>query len=173
MLGSPDDAEDALQETLIRAWRGLPSFEGRGSLRTWLYRIATNVCLGAIERRSKRALPIGDATRPDPLDGPKKTVEIRDKRPGPDARYEQRESLELAFRAARRLLPPKQRTVLILRDVLGYSAAETAEALDTSVASVNSALQRARSTLESRALKRDRLSSGLLVGRPPAMPARP
>jgi RNA polymerase sigma-70 factor, ECF subfamily len=173
MLGSPDDAEDALQETLVRAWKGLPGFEGRGSLRRWLYRIATNVCLGAIERRSKPVPPIGDGPRAYPLDGPNKTGEIREKRPGPDTRYEERESLELAFVAAQRLLPPKQRSVLMLRDVLGYSAAETAEVLDTSVASVNSALQRARGTLESRALKRDRLAAGLLGGRPPALPAGP
>jgi RNA polymerase sigma-70 factor, ECF subfamily len=172
MLGSPDDAEDALQETLVNAWKGLPRFEGRGSLRGWLYRIATNVCLRAIERRRNRVMPIGDGPRADPHDGPTETVEIPDKRPGPDARYEQRESLELAIEAAQRLLPPRQRVVLILREVLGYSAAETADALDTSVASVNSALQRARSTLKSRAPDRDRLDVRLPVGRPAALPAR-
>jgi RNA polymerase sigma-70 factor, ECF subfamily len=172
MLGSPDDAEDAVQETLIRAWKGLQGFEGRGSVRSWLYRIATNVCLGAIERRSKRLLPIDDGPRGDLLHRPNGTVEIPDTRPGPAARYEQRESLDLAFVAARRLSSPRQRAVLILRDLLGYSAAETADVLDTSVASVNSALQRARGTLESRALKPDRRSVGLL-GRPPAIPVRP
>jgi RNA polymerase sigma-70 factor, ECF subfamily len=172
MLGSPDDAEDALQETLVNAWKGLPRFEGRGSLRGWLYRIATNVCLRAIERRRNRVVPIGDGPRTDSHDGPTETVEIPDKRSGPDARYEQRESLELAFETAQRLLPPRQRVVLILREVLGYSAAETADALETSVASVNSALQRARSTLKSRAPDRDRLEVRLPVGRQAAVPAR-
>jgi RNA polymerase sigma-70 factor (ECF subfamily) len=151
MLGSPDDAEDALQDTLVRAWKGLPGFEGRGSLRGWLYRIATNVCLQAVARRSNRR------------DRSYATFEIRDNGPGPDARYEQRESLELAFAAARRLLPQTQRTVLVLREVLGYSAAETADVLDRSVPSVNSALQRARRTLESRVPERDRLDVALLV----------
>jgi RNA polymerase sigma-70 factor (ECF subfamily) len=156
MLGSPDDAEDALQETLARAWRGLPRFEGRGSLRSWLYRIATNASLDAIDRRHPHVVAIDDGPRAGPHHRRNETVEIRDKRPGPDARYEQRESVELAFEAAQRLLPPRQRAVLILREVLGYSAAETADMLDTSVASINSALQRARSTLESRTPERDR-----------------
>jgi RNA polymerase sigma-70 factor, ECF subfamily len=147
MLGSPDDAEDALQETLVRAWRGLPRFEGRGSLRSWLYRIATNVSLDVMDRRHPRVLPIDDGLRADPHGGPNETVEIRDERLGPDARYELRESLELAFDAAQRLLTPKQRAVLFLRVALGYSAVETADVLETSVASVNSALQRARNTL--------------------------
>jgi RNA polymerase sigma-70 factor, ECF subfamily len=157
MLGSPDDAEDALQETLARAWKGLPRFEGRGrgSLRSWLYRIATNASLDAMDRRHPRVVPIDHGPRADPHHGPNETVEIRDQRPGPDARYEQRESVELAFEAAQRLLPTRQRAVLILREVLGYSAAETADVLDTSVASVNSALQRARSTLESRTPERE------------------
>jgi RNA polymerase sigma-70 factor, ECF subfamily len=166
MLGSADDAEDALQETLVNAWKGLPRFEGRGSLRAWLYRIATNVCLRAVERRSKRVVPIGDGPRADPHDAQTETVEIRDKRPGPDARYEQRESVELAFQAAQRLLPPTQRMVLILREVLDYSAAEAADVLDTSVASVNSALQRARGSLERRAPERDRVDVGPRVKRP-------
>jgi RNA polymerase sigma-70 factor (ECF subfamily) len=165
MLGSPDDAEDALQETLVRAWKGLPRFEGRGSLRGWLYRIATNTSLDVIDRRHPRVVPIDGGPRADPHDGPNETVEIRDKRPGPDTRYELRESVELAFEAAKRLLAPRQRAVLMLREVLGYSAAETANVLDTSVASVNSALQRARSNLESRAPEHDRVDGRVPVGR--------
>ena len=168
MLGSQDDAEDALQETLVNAWKGLPGFEGRGSLRSWLYRIATNVCLSAIERRPERVLPIADPPGADPHDGPDAMVDVRDTRPGPDARYELRESFELAFDATQRLLTRRQGTVLILRQALGYSAAETAEVLGTSVASVNSAMQRARRTLESRAPERDRLGvrRGSGAGRP-------
>jgi RNA polymerase sigma-70 factor, ECF subfamily len=157
MLGSPDDAEDALQETLVRAWRGLGGFEGRGSLRSWLYRIATNASLDVMRRRRPQVVPIDDGPRADPHDGQNEAVEIRDERPGPDARYERRESVELAFGVAQRLLPPGQRAVLILREVLGYSASETADRLDTSVAAVNSALQRARGTLECRAPTRDRV----------------
>src|SRR5204863_7306452 len=158
MLGSVHDAEDALQEALVRAWRGLPKFEGRSSLRSWLYRIATNASLDAIERRPKRVLPIDYGPPADPHGGvgepvvesvwiepyPDETLGIEDGYASPDARYEQRESVELAFIAALQLLPANQRAVLILREVLGFSAQETAEALDTSVASVNSALQRAR-----------------------------
>jgi RNA polymerase sigma-70 factor (ECF subfamily) len=150
MLGSADDAEDALQETLVRAWKGLPRFEGRGSLRSWLYRIATNASLDVMHRHS-RVVPMGFGRRADLHDGSHGTVEIQDKSPGPDARYEWRESVEYAFEATERLLSPRQRAVLILRVVLGYSAAETADVLDASVAAVNSALQRARSNLESRA----------------------
>jgi RNA polymerase sigma-70 factor (ECF subfamily) len=162
MLGSVQDAEDALQEALVRAWKGLPKFEGRSSLRSWLYRIATNTSLDAIERRPKRILPIDYGPPADPAGGvgepvvesvwiepyPDETLGIEDGYASPDARYEQRESVELAFIAALQLLPPNQRAVLILREVLGFSAQETAEALDTSVASVNSALQRARGTVE-------------------------
>jgi RNA polymerase sigma-70 factor, ECF subfamily len=150
MLGSLDDAEDALQETLVRAWKGLPRFEGRGSLRSWLYRIATNASFDVM-RRHARVVPVDFGLGADPHDGSNETVEIQDKGPGPDARYERRESVEHAFVAAERILSPRQRAVLILRVVLGYSAAETADALDTTVAAVNSALQRARSNLESRA----------------------
>jgi RNA polymerase sigma-70 factor (ECF subfamily) len=172
MLGSPDDAEDALQETLVRAWRALPRFEGRGSLRSWLYRIATNASLEVMNRRHRRVLPI-DGPRADSPDGPSETLEVPEKRLGPDARYEQRESVELAFEAAQRLLTPRQRAVLMLREVLGYSAAETADVLETSVAAVNSALQRARSTLKSRAPERDRLDVRLPVGHPGTVPAGP
>jgi RNA polymerase sigma-70 factor, ECF subfamily len=164
MLGSVQDAEDALQEALVRAWKGLPKFEGRSSLRSWLYRIATNTSLDAIERRPKRILPIDYGPPTDPHDGvgeplvesvwiepfPDETLGIEDGYASPDARYEQRESVELAFIAALQLLPANQRAVLILREVLGFSAQETADTLDTSVASVNSALQRARATMEKR-----------------------
>jgi RNA polymerase sigma-70 factor, ECF subfamily len=162
MLGSVQDAEDALQEALVRAWRGLPKFEGRSSLRSWLYRIATNTSLDAIERRPKRVLPIDYGPAVDPHGGvgepvvesvwiepyPDETLGMDDGYASPDARYEQREAVELAFIAALQLLPANQRAVLILREVLGFSAQETAETLDTSVASVNSALQRARATVE-------------------------
>jgi RNA polymerase sigma-70 factor, ECF subfamily len=163
MLGSVQDAEDALQEALLRAWKALPKFEGRSSLRSWLYRIATNTSLDAIQRRPKRILPIDygppadDAVVGEPLvesvwiePYPDETLGIEDGYASPDARYEQRESIELAFIAALQHLPANQRAVLILREVLGFSAQETADTLDTSVASVNSALQRARATIEKR-----------------------
>jgi RNA polymerase sigma-70 factor, ECF subfamily len=163
MLGSVQDAEDALQEALVRAWRGLPKFEGRSSVRSWLYRIATNTSLDAIQRRPKRILPVDygppadDAVVGEPLvesvwiePYPDETLGIEDGYASPDARYEQRESVELAFIAALQLLPANQRAVLILREVLGFSAQETADTLETSVASVNSALQRARTTIEKR-----------------------
>jgi RNA polymerase sigma-70 factor (ECF subfamily) len=162
MLGSVQDAEDALQEALVRAWRGLEKFEGRSSLRSWLYRIATNTSLDAIQRRPKRVLPVEYGPPADPHGGvgepvvesvwiepyPDGTLAIEDGYASPDARYEQREAVELAFIAALQLLPANQRAVLILREVLGFSAQETAETLDTSVASVNSALQRARATIQ-------------------------
>jgi RNA polymerase sigma-70 factor (ECF subfamily) len=141
MLGSFHDAEDALQETLLRAWRGLPEFGGRSSLRTWLYRIATNVCLDAIRRRSKRVLPIdyGPPTAPTLENGaplvesvwlepyPDEALGLADGYANPDACYEQREAVELAFIASLQHLPAKQRAVLILRDVLGFSAREVSE----------------------------------------------
>ena len=164
MLGSVQDAEDALQEALVRAWKGLDRFEGRSSLRSWLYRIATNTSLDAIDRRPKRILPIDYGPPADPHGGvgeplvesvwiepfPDETLGVEDGYASPDARYEQRESVELAFVAALQLLPANQRAVLILREVLGFSAQETADTLDTSVASVNSALQRARASIEKR-----------------------
>jgi RNA polymerase sigma-70 factor, ECF subfamily len=164
MLGSVQDAEDALQEALLRAWRGLPRFEGRSSLRSWLYTIATNACLRAIERRPKRVLPIDYAPAADPHDGPAEPVTesvwlepYPDEKLGlgggllgPDARYEQREGIELAFTAALQHLPPRQRAALILRDVLGFSARETAEALETTAVSIDSALQRAHKTIDQR-----------------------
>jgi RNA polymerase sigma-70 factor (ECF subfamily) len=164
MLGSVQDAEDAVQETLLRAWRGLASFRGRSSLRSWLYTIATNVCLKMIERRPGRVLPIDYGPPGDPhqpLDEPLvESIWIEpypddqlglDGRPsGPEARYEQREGVELAFIAALQHLPPRQRAVLILRDVLGFSGAEVGEALETTPASVYSALQRAHETIDHR-----------------------
>src|SRR5215216_2992412 len=164
MLGSVHDAEDALQEVSLRAWRALERFEGRSSLRSWLYTIATNTCLNHIEKRPKRVLPIDYAPAADPHGGPGEPVVesvwvepypdeligVEDELAGPEARFEQRESVELAFVAALQLLPANQRAVLILREVLGFSAQETADTLETSVASVNSALQRARATIEKR-----------------------
>jgi RNA polymerase sigma-70 factor, ECF subfamily len=152
MLGSVHDAEDALQDALLRAWRGLQRFEGRSSLRAWLYRIATNTCLD-VAGRSTRVLPIDFGPGADPHDSPgEPVVESVWIEPYPDAElaYEQRESVELAFVAALQHLPATQRAVLILREVLGFSAAEVAETLDTSVASVNSALQRARKAVDER-----------------------
>jgi RNA polymerase sigma-70 factor (ECF subfamily) len=164
MLGSVHDGEDALQDALLRAWRGLPRFEGRSSLRSWLYTIATNSCLNMIARRPKRVLPIDYGPATDPHDGPgEPAVEsvwidpypddqlgLEDGFAAPEARYELRESVELAFVAALQHLPANQRAVLILREVLGFSAKEVAEALDTTVASVNSAMQRARKSVDDR-----------------------
>ncbi|RKP49846.1 sigma-70 family RNA polymerase sigma factor [Cohnella endophytica] len=164
MLGSGEDAEDALQESMLRAWRGLADFAGRSSIRTWLYKIATNTCLDKLAKRTRRfiAVEYGPPAIPeDPLMAPlPETVWIepypdrllfaQDINTSPDARYEQRESVELAFIAAYQLLSPQQRAVLILREVLGFSTQEIAETLEKSVASVNSLLQRARATLEQR-----------------------
>jgi RNA polymerase sigma-70 factor (ECF subfamily) len=161
MLGSAFEAEDAVQETLIRAWRSLDRFEGRAALRTWLYRIATNVCLDMLRGRERRARPmdLGPArTAESPLG--ETLPEVTWLEPIPDGRVlpsdgdpaemaESRESIRLAFVAALQHLPPRQRAVLILREVLRWKAAEVAELLDTSVASVNSALQRARASLAS------------------------
>ncbi|PRQ02785.1 ECF RNA polymerase sigma factor SigG [Enhygromyxa salina] len=164
MLGSAVDADDAVQETMVRAWRALDRFEGRASLRTWLYRIATNVCLDALAQRKRRARPIEE--------GPSGTVEsVLTERPRshwlepiPDAAAvpkdadpaEQvilRQSIRLAFVSALQQLPPKQRAVLLLAEILDWSAAEIAETLETSVPAVNSALQRARASLAKRQLR--------------------
>jgi RNA polymerase sigma-70 factor (ECF subfamily) len=164
MLGSVHDAEDALQEALLRAWRGLAKFEGRSSLRSWLYTIATNTCLDQIARRPKRVLPVDYGPPTDPHDAPGEPIVetvwiepypdellgLEDGFAAPDARYELRESVELAFIAALQHLAPLQRAVLIMRLVLGFSAKEVAEALDTTVAGVNSALQRARAAVDER-----------------------
>lgn len=164
MLGSAADADDALQETLLRAWRALPRFEGRSSLRSWLYKIATNTSLRAIERRPRRVLPVDYGPAASAHDGPGEPVTeavwlepYPDERLGlgsgpasPEARYEQREGVELAFIAALQHLPARQRAVLILRDVLGFSARETAMALETTPVSVDSALQRAHKTVGQR-----------------------
>jgi RNA polymerase sigma-70 factor, ECF subfamily len=160
MLGSVHDAEDALQDTLLRAWRALPQFEGRSSLRSWLYRIATNSCLRLIERRPKRVLPIDYGPQSDAHDDPAPPLvesvwiepypdaAVADGFAAPEARYEQRESVELAFVAALQHLPARQRAVLILRDVLGFSGAEVAETLGTTPKAVYSALQRAHRTVD-------------------------
>src|SRR5947207_871188 len=178
MLGSVHDAEDALQEVLLRAWRGLGRFEGRSSLRSWLYTIATNVSLNLIGRRPKRVLPIDYGPAADPHGGPGEPIVesvwmepyaddalgLKDGLAGPEARYEQRESVELAFVAALQNLPANQRAVLILREVLGFSAKETAETLETTTASVNSALQRARAAVEERLPDQSQQATARLLG---------
>jgi RNA polymerase sigma-70 factor, ECF subfamily len=178
MLGSVHDAEDAVQEALLRAWRGLARFEGRSSLRTWLYTIATNACLKALERRPKLVLPIDYGPATDPHDGPgeplvesvwiepypDKHLGLEAALAGPEARYEQRESVELAFIAALQHLPARQRAVLILRDVLGFSGQEVADALDTTPASVYSALQRAHKSIDARLPERSQQATLRALG---------
>ncbi len=161
MLGSAFDAEDAVQETMVRAWQGLDRFEGRSSLRTWLYRIATNVCLDALSDRSRRVRPMEEG----PNGSVEDHLETRERthwlEPIPDARVlpsdanpfeltALRQSIRLAFVSALQHLPPRQRAALLLSEVVGWSAAEVAECLDMSVAAVNSALQRARATIAAR-----------------------
>ena len=157
MLGSFDEAEDLVQETFLRAWRGRSGFAGGPGLRPWLYKIATNACLDALRRRSRRVATV-DSFAELPWLQPyadRLLDEVAPSEEEPDAVVVSRETIELAFLALIQLLPARQRAVLILRDVLGWSAKETAALLDMSVASANSALQRARATLEERAPQRD------------------
>jgi RNA polymerase sigma-70 factor, ECF subfamily len=167
ILGSMQDAEDLVQETLLAAWRGLEAFEGRSSVRAWLYRIATNRCLNALRDRARRprevqamveapeptrrSEPVWLEPYPDVL-----LEDIPDRSPGPEARYEGREAVELAFISALQNLPPRQRAALVLCDVLGFRTAEVADMLDTGEASVKGALQRARAALEARLPTADR-----------------
>ena len=165
MLGSTFEAEDAVQETMVRAWRGFDSFEGRASLRSWLYRIATNVCLDMLQSRKRRALPMdlgpaspATAAAAQPLLEHLWLQPIRDGRAVPETDDPagiavSRETIRVAFVATLKHLPPRQRAVLILREVLRWKATEVADQLGASVASVNSALQRARATLSARNLK--------------------
>jgi RNA polymerase sigma-70 factor, ECF subfamily len=151
MLGSPFEAEDAVQETFIRAWRAYDSFEGRSSLRSWLYRIATNVCIDMLSGRERRARPMDLGPAQEPIEANLNTMpEATWIQPAPDPAdlAESHETTRLAIIAALQHLPPRQRAVLILCEVLRWRASEVAELLETSVASVNSALQRARATLE-------------------------
>jgi RNA polymerase sigma-70 factor (ECF subfamily) len=185
MLGSFDEAEDHVQEVLLRAWRARDGFQGQSSQRTWLYRIATNACLDTLRRDARRAAPAGGGAPAGPGSagpvlantGPSVATmpwlqpypdvlldELPAGQPGPEAEAVRRETTSLAFLAAIQLLPPRQRAVLILRDVAGWPAAEVAGLLDTSVAAVNSALQRARGTL------RDQWPDGRLGWAPAAQP---
>jgi RNA polymerase sigma-70 factor (TIGR02960 family) len=184
ILGSLQDAEDLVQETLLAAWRSLEGFEGRASVRSWLYRIATNRCLNALRARSRRPSEVqamGDSPEPTSRTEPVWVEpypdvlleDIADRSPGPASRYEARESIELAFIVALQGLPPRQRAAIVLRDVLGFRTAEVAEMLDAGEASVKGALQRARATVDARrpAASRDRAprpnsaSERQLVGR--------
>ena len=178
MLGSLQDAEDAMQETLIRAWRGLSGFQTSRSLRPWLYKIATNASLDALAKRPKRTVRLLDAEPSQPGDGPgaplaesiwiepypDEHLGLKEGFAAPEARYEQRESVELAFIAALQHLPARQRAVLILREVLGFSAREVAQSLDTTAASVNSALQRARKTVDEARPDRSQQTTLRLLG---------
>ncbi len=178
MLASVHDAEDALQDAMLRAWRGLSKFQRRSSLRSWLYTIATNACLDQISKRPKRVLPIDYGPATDPSVGPGEPVVesvwiepypdellgVEDGYTAPEASYERRESVELAFVAALQHLPATQRAVLIQRQVLGFSAKEVAESLQTTVASVNSSLQRARAAVEERVPERSQQATLRALG---------
>ncbi len=178
MLGSFQDAEDALQDTLLTGWRGLPGFEGRASLRTWLYKIATNRCLNARRSAGRRPALAWNIPGVEPPE-PTRLGEIVwlqpfpdtllagavDEPPGPEARYDQIESISLAFVTALQLLPPRQLAVVVLRDVLGFPASEVAEMLDTTVDAVTSALKRGRAALRHRRRPTDR--------EPPPTPGSP
>ncbi len=177
MLGSVHDAEDALQEALIRAWKGIDRFEGRGPVRSWLYSIATNTALDIARHRSRREFAVDMGTPAGPgaeLDTPLTDLPWLEpypdqwlalsSQPSPETRYEQRESVELAFVAAVQHLPPLQRAVLLLREVAGFSAAEIASLLGTSVASVTSALQRARVIAATRLPARSQQSALRMLG---------
>jgi RNA polymerase sigma-70 factor (ECF subfamily) len=180
ILGSLQDAEDALQETLVSAWRNLGDFGQRSSLRTWLYKIATNRCLDMLRADSRRPRivpPLPDATLPEPTGAgdappwlePYPDVlldHLVDQRPGPEARYETTEAISLAFIIALQLLPPRQRAALVLRDVLGYHAAEVAQILGTTQEAVNSALKRARAAVDNHLA--DSSSTGSSGSRRPA-----
>jgi RNA polymerase sigma-70 factor (TIGR02960 family) len=182
ILGSVQDAEDALQETLVSAWRKLGEFGQRSSLRTWLYQIATNRCLSMLRAESRRpriAPPPPEATLPEPTGAgdappwlePYPDVlldHLVDERPGPEARYETAEAISLAFITALQLLPPRQRAALVLRDVLGYHAAEVAPMLDTTQEAVNSALKRARATVDNHLADSSRTGSSSTDSRRPA-----
>src|SRR5258706_14320430 len=157
MLGSFDDADDLVQETFMRAWKGRARFEGRSMVRTWLYRIATNACLDILESKSRRVLSLESpqSTEPNAVDwlqpSPDRLLdEIASSESQPDSLVIARETIELAYLAAIQYLPPRQRAILILRDAVGWSAKETAGLLDESVAAVNSALNRARSMMRKR-----------------------
>jgi RNA polymerase sigma-70 factor (TIGR02960 family) len=163
MLGSVQDAEDLVQETLLAAWRGLGGFEERASLRAWLYRIATNRCLNALRERGRRPAVEDTYMAPSPTRyiepswlEPYPDSELPDLTPGPEARYEQREATQLAFVAGLQNMPERQRAALVLRDVLGFRTEEVAAMLDVTSQSVKGALQRARATLEERVPVRDR-----------------
>jgi len=179
MLGSIDDAEDLVQETYLRAWRSFDSFEGRSSLRTWLYQIASNACLTAMERRARRPLPSGLGSPDEDVSVPRRAAEsdvlwlqpipdelVRPERGDPAAIAVSRESLRLALIASFQYLPPRQRAALLLRDVLAFPAADVAEILGTTTTAVKSALQRARARLETATPAADR------VAEPPEPEAR-